>query len=215
MPTNEIREKNVTKKNCQPLLIENIERLSRSILDRKIPSTSTTSFINGHKYSLTKNNFNAFLNNFNAFLKEYDNDSLIFNISLTNKDAYISSLNKRFADGEKEVLLVSNKKFYTYNIDYCEYYKNIIKSIPDNILWVNELTSRELRCFQKRCFGEIIFGPSINLIKDNNIRSIKNIDYYVLHVPGFLYTAFENDKCHRNALVLVDLLYNLFNENKI
>ena len=209
LSTNEIQENKVIQNKCQPILMENIERLSRSNLDRKIPRMSMTGFLNAYEHDIT-------INNFNAFLKEYDNDSLIFNISLTNKDTYISSLDKRFSDERKKVLLDNNEKeFFTYQLDYCKYYINIIKSIPDDVFWVNELTSRKLRCFQKKCFGEIIFSPSIKLIKDNDVGSMKNIDCFVLHVPGYLYTASEYYECHKNAFIDIDLPYVLFNENKI
>lgn len=199
MPTNENREKNGTEKNCQPLLMENIERFSKAFLDREIPCISKKPFLGVIEHVATKNNFNA-------FLKEYDDDSLIFNISLTNKDTYISSLNKRFANKGKKVLLASNeKRGHTFNLDYCEYYINIIKNILGDILWVNELTSREMRSFQKKCFGEMVFSPSIDIIKDGNVGLMKNFYCFVFHVPGFLYALFEKDKCQRTVFVETDV----------
>lgn len=218
MPTNIIKEKNTIKNDFRPLRMEVIEGLSKRTLDREIPFVTTTSLIDVYKDIFTENGFNTFLKYFNLFLKEYDNDTLIFNISLTSKNAYISSLNKRFASKENIAFCPSGEGIIS-EFKYCEYYINIIKNIPNDMIWVNELTSRELRCFQKNCFGEIIFKSSINRIQDDLIDDngmlMKNIDCYVLHVPGLLYTPFKKDKCQKINFVETDLPYNLFNGYKI
>lgn len=210
LPTNKIKEKNIIKNNFLTIKMEDIEVLSKRTLDREIPFISTTSIVDVYKEYVTENNFNTFLKNFNAFLKNYDNDSLIFNISLTNKNNYIRSLNERFASKKNKVLFIDDKG-KTRRVNYCEHYINSVKNMPNDMIWVNELTSRELRCFQKNCFGEIIFDSSTNTIKDD---LIKNRDCYVFHIPGLLYVLSKKDKCLKINFVQTDLPYNLFNEKK-
>lgn len=209
----------IKEKNIQPLLMENIESLSRRTLDREIPFIVKTTLVDVCKEIFTKNNFNTFLKNYNLFLKEYDNDTLIFNISLINKNDYISSLRKRFFKKRNTVVCLNNENTLDKFI-YFEYYIKIVKNIPNDMIWVNELTSRKLKCFRERCFGEIIFDSSIDRI-EHVLRKIdgdilmKNIDCYVLHIPGLLYNYFKKDECQKANYIKMNLPYNLFNEHKI
>ena len=209
----------VKEKNIQPLLMETIEALSRRALDREIPLLLRENFVNVYKLIFTKDDFNAFLKNYNLFLKEYDNDTLIFNISLINKDDYILSLKKKFTDNRRNTVFPFNIK--TGKLDrskkYREYYINILKKISNDTIWVNEITSRKLRCFREKCLGEIVFDSSIdkieyNLIKNDDDILMKNIDCYALCIPGLLYSYFENDEIQRINYARTTLPYSLFNE---
>jgi len=163
----------------QKTLMENVERYSMKLLDRLVPYFSQKIVVDKMK-SKTKNTFDR-------FLKEYDEDSIIFEISLVDKNNYCQSLLKRFNDNQKDkkkyrqVLVIRNNK-----IDICpchEYYGSLIMSLKTiDIFWINELTTKDLYHPHKKCFGEIILSASIE--KTNNIDT--GIPWIIFHIPGII-----------------------------
>ena len=92
------------------------------------------------------------------FLKEYDDNSLIFKISLANSENYVSSLRRRFGNKREKVFLDNDENTIVgydkkKSHSYYEYYINTINNITTRFksinFWISELTSKELMCLQK------------------------------------------------------------------
>jgi hypothetical protein len=187
------------------------------MLDLKVPRLSSKDII----IKLDKETKNVF----NMFLKEYDDDSLIFKISLTNSENYVSFLRRKFGtdkkkkifldDDENTIVGYDNKKGYSYYEYYIDAINDMTTRFKSNRFWIIELTSRELMCLQKKCFGEIICDSTAESTKLDNHFDIKNIKCFAFHVPGILMLSLNTgtkENFFRSASVKKDLPYSLFSQ---